>query len=64
MDAGGGEVDIGAKVAALMAKRSRSQSDFGDRLSGRLRKKLYAQHEELADSYPDDWPVTPREPRE
>ena len=37
---------------------------FGDRLSGRLRKKLYAQHEELADSYPDDWPVTPREPRE
>ena len=37
---------------------------FGDRLSARLRKKLYAQHEELADSYPDDWPVTPREPRE
>lgn len=33
---------------------------FGDRLSTRSRKKLYAQHEELAHLYPDDWPVTPR----
>ncbi len=33
---------------------------FGDRLSNRLRRKLYAQHEELAHLYPDDWPVVPR----
>ena len=33
---------------------------FGDRLSGRARKKLYALHEDAADGYPDDWPVTPR----
>ena len=34
---------------------------FGDRLSGRARKKLYALHEDAADHYPDDWPVSPRE---
>jgi peptide deformylase len=33
---------------------------FGDRLSGRARKKLYALHEDAADLYPHDWPVTPR----
>ena len=33
---------------------------FGDRLAGRSRKKLYAKHEELAGSYPDDWPASPR----
>jgi peptide deformylase len=33
---------------------------FGDRLSGRARKKLYALHEAMSDSYPADWPVTPR----
>lgn len=33
---------------------------FGDRLSGRVRRKLYAQAEELAHLYPTDWPVTPR----
>ncbi len=33
---------------------------FGDRLSGRARKKLYALHQDLADCYPDDWPVSPR----
>ena len=33
---------------------------FGDRLPGRARKKLYAAHEELSDTYPDDWPVTAR----
>lgn len=31
---------------------------FGDRVPERSRKKLYKQHGELADSYPDDWPVT------
>jgi peptide deformylase len=33
---------------------------FGDRLSGRARKKLYSLHLDAADLYPDDWPVTPR----
>ncbi len=37
---------------------------FGDRLSGRARKKLYLLHAEAADSYPGDWPVTPRLPAE
>lgn len=31
---------------------------FGDRVPERARKKLYKQHAELADGYPDDWPVT------
>ena len=33
---------------------------FGDRLSTRARKKLYAQHEKAAENYPADWPVSPR----
>lgn len=33
---------------------------FGDRLSNRLRRKLYEQHQELAHLYPSDWPVTPK----
>lgn len=33
---------------------------FGDRLSNRLRRKLHAQHDELAHLYPADWPVTPK----
>lgn len=33
---------------------------FGDRLSSRVRRKLYAQATELAHLYPEDWPVTPR----
>jgi peptide deformylase len=37
---------------------------FGDRLSGRARKKLYALHESMADRYPDDWPVSPRSDKE
>jgi peptide deformylase len=32
---------------------------FGDRLTGRSRKQLHRQHEELAPHYPDDWPVSP-----
>jgi peptide deformylase len=31
---------------------------FGDRLPERARKKLHKQHHELADNYPDDWPIT------
>jgi len=33
---------------------------FGDRLPGRARKKLYTVHEQVADTYPADWPVTAR----
>lgn len=32
---------------------------FGDRVPAKARKKLHKRHEELADAYPDDWPVTP-----
>ncbi len=30
---------------------------FGDRVPARARKRLHRQHEELAEHYPDDWPV-------
>ncbi|MDR1808586.1 MAG: peptide deformylase [Propionibacteriaceae bacterium] len=33
---------------------------FGDRLSGRARKKLYADHEQHSYRYPADWPVMPK----
>ncbi len=33
---------------------------FGDRLSGRVRRKLHQQADELAHLYPADWPVSPR----
>jgi peptide deformylase len=33
---------------------------FADRLSRRVRRKLYAEHEEVAHLYPEDWPVTPK----
>lgn len=33
---------------------------FGDRLSGRARRKLNEQREALRHLYPDDWPVSPR----
>lgn len=48
----------------LMARCLQHETDhlfgtvFGDRIPERARKKLYKQHEELADNYPDDWPVT------
>jgi peptide deformylase len=32
---------------------------FGDRLSRKYRKRLYAEAEELAPDYPADWPVSP-----
>jgi peptide deformylase len=31
---------------------------FGDRLNKRTRKKLFKQHEQHADAFPADWPVT------
>nr|WP_276568817.1 peptide deformylase [Aeromicrobium phoceense] len=30
---------------------------FGDRVPEKARKKLYKQHQQLADEYEDDWPV-------
>jgi len=33
---------------------------FGDRLSARARKKLYADHRAVAGDYPEDWPVSPK----
>jgi peptide deformylase len=33
---------------------------FGDRLSTRARKRLYADHEAVAYRYPPDWPVSPK----
>jgi len=36
---------------------------FGDRLSARTRKALFAEHEGLANRYPPDWPISAkREP--
>lgn len=32
---------------------------FGDRIPDRARRKLTKRHRELADRYPDDWPVSP-----
>ena len=63
-DAGGGPVTIVG--TGLLARCLQHETDhlngtvFGDRLSGRARKKLHRQHDEVGDRYPDDWPVTPR----
>jgi peptide deformylase len=32
---------------------------FGDRLSRKYKKRLFAEAEEFAPDYPDDWPVSP-----
>lgn len=63
-DAFGQPVQV--KGTGLLARCLQHETDhlngtvFGDRLAGRARKKLYALHEEVADTYPDDWPVSPR----
>jgi len=63
-DENGAEVEITG--TGLLARCLQHETDhlngtvFGDRLSGRARKKLYAAHADRADTYPDDWPVTPR----
>jgi len=64
LDAFGEAGEVGG--TGLLARCLQHETDhlngivFGDRLSGRARKKLYALHEERADNYPSDWPVTPR----
>jgi peptide deformylase len=32
---------------------------FGDRLSRKYKKRLFAEAEEFAEDYPDDWPISP-----
>lgn len=64
VDPWGGPVSVDG--SGLLARCLQHETDhlngtvFGDRLSTRLRRKLYAQHEELAHLYPADWPVTAR----
>lgn len=63
-DENGAEVEV--EGTGLLARCLQHETDhlngtvFGDRLPGRARKKLYATHANRADTYPDDWPVTPR----
>jgi peptide deformylase len=63
-DADGTTVEVAG--TGLLARCLQHETDhlngtvFGDRLPGRARKKLYALHEDVADTYPEDWPVTAR----
>jgi peptide deformylase len=58
--------DVEVVGSGLLARCLQHETDhlngivFGDRLANRARKKLYALHEERADRYPADWPVSPR----
>jgi peptide deformylase len=64
LDQNGDQVEVVG--TGLLARCLQHETDhlngivFGDRLSGRARKKLYSLHEDSADLYPDDWPVSPR----
>jgi peptide deformylase len=64
LDAFGEAIEVSG--TGLLARCLQHETDhlngivFGERLSGRARKKLYALHGERADNYPSDWPVTPR----
>lgn len=63
-DAEGNEIEVSG--TGLLARCLQHETDhlngtvFGDRLSGRARRKLDQQVEELAYRYPDDWPVSPK----
>lgn len=63
-DAWGNDVEVTGD--GLLARCLQHETDhlngivFGDRLSGRVRKKLNEQQESLAHLYPDDWPVSAR----
>lgn len=64
-DINGNEITVDG--TGLLARCLQHETDhlngtvFGDRLSARARKKLYAQHESLAERYLDDWPITPKQ---
>jgi peptide deformylase len=66
VDAFGEPVEVAG--TGLLARCLQHETDhlngtvFGDRLPARARKKLYAAHHDIAEAYPDDWPVTPRIP--
>ncbi|MGY4721153.1 peptide deformylase [Naumannella cuiyingiana] len=57
--------DVEIVGTGLLARCLQHETDhlngivFGDRLRGKLRKGLYAAHEELSERYPADWPVHP-----
>jgi peptide deformylase len=63
-DAEGNPVEVAG--TGLLSRCLQHETDhlngvvFGDRLSGRARKKLYRLHDDRAEAYPDDWPVSPR----
>jgi len=63
-DADGNPVEVIG--TGLLARCLQHETDhlqgmvFGDRLSARSRRQLYADHDEVAYRYPDDWPVSPR----
>ena len=63
-DAFGNEVHI--EGTGLLARCLQHETDhlggivFGDRISGRSRRLLDKQVEDLAWRYPDDWPVSPK----
>jgi len=50
--------------AGLLARCLQHETDhlfgtvFGDRVPERVRKKLYKQHKQLVEDYPDDWPAS------
>ncbi len=54
------------EATGLLARCVQHETDhlngtvFGDRLSGRSRRLLTKQKEELAHLYPDDWPLSPK----
>ena len=56
--------EISVSGTGLLARCLQHETDhtngmvFGDRLSKRWRKRLYAEAEKVADLYPPDWPVS------
>ncbi|NNG18696.1 peptide deformylase [Naumannella sp. ID2617S] len=65
-DADGNEVTVVG--TGLLARCLQHETDhlngivFGDRLSARSRKKLYAQHDDLSERYLEDWPISAKQP--
>ncbi|MCL1839309.1 MAG: peptide deformylase [Propionibacteriaceae bacterium] len=57
---------ITVEATGLLARCVQHETDhlngtvFADRLSGRVRRSLYAEHEKTAHLYPADWPVVPK----
>lgn len=66
VDATGAPIELTG--TGLLARCFQHETDhtngivFADRISKRWRKRLYAEHELLADGYPADWPISPGPP--